>query len=112
MQKTSSYMVEPEIAIAVDTGLANDVPGGDANEQSLGKGPQILLYDGGLIPNQALRQFVIDVAKEEKYSISGSLHRRWKNRRREYAFSTRWCCWIIHRCSDTLYACTHLHYSL
>jgi endoglucanase len=63
--KTSSYMVEPEIAIAVDTGLANDVPGGDANEQSLGKGPQILLYDGGLIPNQALRQFVIDVAKEE-----------------------------------------------
>ncbi len=63
--KTSSYMVEPVIAIAVDTGLANDVPGGDSNEQSLGKGPQILLYDGGLIPNQALRKFVIDVAKEE-----------------------------------------------
>ncbi|HRX45637.1 MAG TPA: peptidase M28, partial [Acholeplasmataceae bacterium] len=44
---------------------ANDVPGGDASEQSLGKGPQILLYDAGLVPNQALRKFVIDVAKEE-----------------------------------------------
>ena len=64
--KTSSYVVAPEIAIAVDTGLANDVPGGDSAEQALGKGPQILLYDGGLVPHQALREFVINVAKEEK----------------------------------------------
>lgn len=63
--KTSSYIVHPEIAIAVDTGLANDVPGGESAEQSLGKGPQILLYDGGLVPNQNLRKFVIDVAKSE-----------------------------------------------
>jgi len=63
--KTSSYVVAPEIAIAVDTGLANDVPGGESAEQALGKGPQILLYDGGLVPHQALREFVINVAKEE-----------------------------------------------
>lgn len=63
--KTSSYVVAPEIAIAVDTGLANDVPGGEASEQSLGKGPQILLFDAGLVPHQALREFVINVAKEE-----------------------------------------------
>ena len=63
--KTSSYVVHPEIAIAVDTGLANDVPEGDSEQQSLGKGPQILLYDAGLVPNQALRRFVIEVAKAE-----------------------------------------------
>ncbi|MBE0700149.1 MAG: M42 family metallopeptidase, partial [Acholeplasmataceae bacterium] len=63
--KTSSYIVEPEIAIAVDTGLANDVPGGEASEQSLGKGPQILLYDGGLVPHQGLRNLVIETAKAE-----------------------------------------------
>ncbi len=63
--KTSSYIVEPEIALAIDTGLANDVPGGESEEQTLGKGPQILLYDAGLVPNQALRQFVIEVAKKE-----------------------------------------------
>lgn len=63
--KTSSHVVNPEIAIAVDTGLANDVPGGESQEQSLGKGPQIFLYDAGLVPHQGLRQFVIQVAKEE-----------------------------------------------
>ncbi len=63
--KTASYVVEPDIAIAVDTGLANDVPGGEKEEQSLGKGPQILLYDGGLIPHQSLRRFAIEVAQKE-----------------------------------------------
>lgn len=63
--KTSSHVVNPEIAIAVDTGLANDVPGGESQEQALGKGPQIFLYDAGLVPHQGLRQFVIQVAKEE-----------------------------------------------
>lgn len=62
--KTSSYLVEPEIAIAIDTGLANDVPGGESLEQSLGKGPQILLFDAGLVPNQALRRLVVETAKE------------------------------------------------
>ncbi len=64
--KTSSYVVHPKIAIAVDTGLAMDVPDGDPIEQSLGKGPQILLFDAGLIPNQNLRKFVVDIAKAEK----------------------------------------------
>lgn len=63
--KTSSYVAHPEIAIAVDTGLANDVPEGDKEQQSLGKGPQILLYDAGLVPSQKLRRFVIEVAKAE-----------------------------------------------
>jgi endoglucanase len=63
--KTSAYVVEPEIAIAIDTGLAYDVPGGEPAEQSLGKGPQILLLDAGLVPHQALRQLVIDTAKAE-----------------------------------------------
>ncbi|MBU1094098.1 MAG: M42 family metallopeptidase [Firmicutes bacterium] len=63
--KTSSYVVQPEIAIAIDSGLGTDVPGGDPIEQSLGKGPQILLYDSGLIPNQALRSLAIETAKEE-----------------------------------------------
>jgi len=75
--KTSSYVVNPEIGFAIDTGVANDVPGGEPNEQSLGKGPQILLYDGGLVAHQALRKFVIEVAKEanipyqEAYVVGG-----------------------------------------
>lgn len=62
--KTSSYKVHPQIAIAVDTGVGNDVPGGEPEGQTLGKGPQILFYDGGLIAHRGLRQFVINLAEE------------------------------------------------
>lgn len=62
--RTSSYKTKPVIAFAVDTGLGNDVPGSVSEEQTLGKGPQILIYDGGLIAHRGLRKFVIDVAKE------------------------------------------------
>lgn len=64
--KTASYVVRPDIAIAIDTGIAHDVPNGDPLEQSLGKGPQIFLYDSGLIAHQALRKFVIDIAKDQQ----------------------------------------------
>lgn len=62
--KTSSYVTKPEIAFAIDTGLGNDVPGSVSEEQTLGNGPQILIYDGGLIAHRGLRKFVIDIAKE------------------------------------------------
>lgn len=63
--KTSSYLVNPDVAIAIDAGYAADVPNGDGSEQSLGKGPQILVYDSGLIPNRTFRRFVIDIAEQE-----------------------------------------------
>jgi putative aminopeptidase FrvX len=62
--KTSSHMVNPDVAIAVDTSLGMDVPNGDPNEQSLGKGPQILLFDARLIPNRKLRAYAIETAKK------------------------------------------------
>ncbi|HKL95345.1 MAG TPA: M42 family metallopeptidase [Haploplasma sp.] len=62
--KTTSHMVAPQIAFAIDTGLGNDVPGSVSEEQTLGNGPQILLFDGGLIAHRGLRKFVIEVAKE------------------------------------------------
>ncbi len=71
--QTASYMVNPDIAIAVDSGLATDLPGNDnSNGEELGKGPQIIFYDGGLIPNQKLKEEVIKVAKENniKYQLS------------------------------------------
>ncbi|MFP4177483.1 MAG: M42 family metallopeptidase [Acholeplasmataceae bacterium] len=64
--RTSSYFVRPDIAIAVDAGFAGDVPYGDAHQRSLGKGPQILLYDSGLVPDQKLRRFITGIAEQEK----------------------------------------------
>ena len=76
--KTSSHLVKPEIVIALDSGIALEIPGaGEKENQEIGKGPQILIYDGGLIPNQALRNLVIKTAEElnipyqEAYIVGG-----------------------------------------
>lgn len=62
--KTATYKVTPDIAIAIDTGVGNDVPGGEKEEQTLGAGPQIVVYDAGLIAHKELRDFTIDLAKK------------------------------------------------
>lgn len=62
--KTAAFIVEPDIAIALDTGAGFDVPGGDSEGNKLGHGPQIYVYDAGLIAHHGLRNFVIEIAKE------------------------------------------------
>lgn len=64
--RTSTHMVNPDIAFALDTGTAGDTPGMTQKEADsiLGKGPQILIYDASMIPHRKLRDFVIGVAEE------------------------------------------------
>lgn len=64
--RTTGYLVNPDLAIAVDAGLAGDVPGGEKDEQTLGAGPQIILYDASMVGHQTLRAFVKEVAKSKK----------------------------------------------
>lgn len=63
---TMSNVIKPDIGIALDVGIAGDVPGvREAEAQGkMGAGPLILLYDASMIPNQALRNFVTDTADE------------------------------------------------
>ena len=65
--KTSSAVVDPDVAIILDVDIAGDVPGIEDDETSigLGKGPTILLYDAAMIPNLKLRDLVIAVAELE-----------------------------------------------
>ena len=65
---TLSHMVNPDVAISVDVGIAGDTPGVKKHEaqSKMGDGPIILIYDGSLIPNLKLRDLFIDVAEEEK----------------------------------------------
>jgi endoglucanase len=64
--RTSAYMVEPDIAFAIDTGLAADTPGFNQDDATgkLGGGPQIIVYDASMVPHKGLRDFVIDTAEE------------------------------------------------
>ncbi|WP_153369177.1 M42 family metallopeptidase [Candidatus Phytoplasma sacchari] len=60
---TSANKSKPSIAIAIDTGIAADIPGELESEgKILGKGPQIPVFDYGLVAHKSLRKLVIDIA--------------------------------------------------
>jgi putative aminopeptidase FrvX len=63
---TSAAVVEPDVAIILESDLAGDVPGikPEESDVKLGRGPSLLVYDGRMIPNIRLRDLVMDVAEE------------------------------------------------
>lgn len=64
--KTSTNMIEPDIGIAVDTGIAGDTPGISPNDADgkIGNGPQIIIYDASMVSHKGLRDFVIKTADD------------------------------------------------
>ncbi|MFL2760046.1 MAG: M42 family metallopeptidase [Dehalococcoidia bacterium] len=63
---TSSYAVNPDIGLNLESGVAGDYPGISQYEaqEKLGAGPAIFLHDSSMLPNLNLRDFVIETAKE------------------------------------------------
>lgn len=68
---TSVEIVDPDVAIILESDIAGDVPGIRAEESStkLGGGPSLLVYDARMIPNLILRDFVIKTAKKERIPL-------------------------------------------
>lgn len=65
--RTVAHVTDPDVAIILDVNIARDIPpDGAKRAEKLGGGPSILVYDGGMIPNQRLRQLVIKTAEEKK----------------------------------------------
>lgn len=64
--KTTSNKINPDIGIALDVGLAGDIPGYETEtfKSKLGGGPLITLYDAGMIAHRGLKEFFINTAKE------------------------------------------------
>jgi len=71
---TVAHIVDPDVAIVLEVDIAGDVPGVQSTEAptKMGKGPSILTFDSSMIPNQPLKQFVIETAKKLKipYQLS------------------------------------------
>ncbi len=61
--RTSTYTVDPDIGIAVDTTIAHDFPKG-SKETELGKGVGIMVADSSMVGHKGLRDFVLDVAEK------------------------------------------------
>jgi len=67
--RTTAWLAEPDVCITLETDIAGDVPGIDSQQAQavLGKGPAISTYDASMIPNQPLKELVIETA--EKHGI-------------------------------------------
>jgi len=65
--QTSVASVKPQVAIAVDVGIAHDTPGtvGEGDEK-LGAGVGMLVYDASMIPNARLRDLAVDICERQK----------------------------------------------
>jgi putative aminopeptidase FrvX len=65
--ETVANLVQPDIAFAIDVGVADDTPGFESAPSTccnLGEGPLLTLMDRSLIPHTGFRNWVIDVAEE------------------------------------------------
>jgi endoglucanase len=61
--QTSAFKVQPDVAVALDVGIAHDTPGTEGDE-NLGGGPLVVVYDATSIPNRGLLDLVVDLAKK------------------------------------------------
>lgn len=61
--KTLANLIKPDVAFALDTSIARDLPGTDGSIK-IGKGPGIVLYDSSAVGHVALREKVIEIADE------------------------------------------------
>lgn len=63
---TSAYGVQPDLALAVDVTDTGDTPESTWMAVSLGKGPAVKVKDGGMLAHPAVKQLLVDAAKEAK----------------------------------------------
>ena len=69
--KTAAHKVKPDLAIAVDVGLATDSPGMDSRngKGNLGEGPLLLLLDGSNIGHVGFRRHIQKIAKDKNIDV-------------------------------------------
>jgi len=75
---TARNVVDPDLCLVLESGLALDVPGSKKEEGqgALGKGPQIYLRDSGMIAHRRFLDFVLDVAKKHRIPVQLSVLER------------------------------------
>jgi putative aminopeptidase FrvX len=72
---TAADVVRPDIGIAIEGGVAGDVPGAHPEETQarLGAGPGVFLYDFDEQPNRRLVNLIKETAKSEKIPLQFDL---------------------------------------
>lgn len=73
--KTSSNLINPDVALALDTGIAGDMPGvlKSEAEAKLGDGPQYTIMDAGMIIHSGLKKYILEIAKKENINLQAEI---------------------------------------
>ncbi len=73
--QTSVAMLKPDVAFVIDTCVAGGTPGvnDDVAPAKIGQGIAISIYDAGMLPNTALRDFAKQVADELHIPVQVSI---------------------------------------
>lgn len=68
---TSANVINPDVAIIVESDIAGDIPGIKPEESDikLGSGPTLMIFDARMIPNLKLRDLFFDTAAELGISL-------------------------------------------
>lgn len=68
---TSSYKINSDIGINLESGVAGDYPGitPDEAQEKIGYGPTVFLHDASMLPNLKLRNLVVDISEEKHIPI-------------------------------------------
>jgi len=66
--RTAAAYVKPDVAIVLDVDIAGDVPGIEPHQApaKMGEGVAITVFDSSMIPNQALKELVINLCEKNK----------------------------------------------
>jgi len=69
--QTTAHMVDPDVGIVIEVDIAGDVPGIAPKEAptKMDKGPSLLTFDSSMIPNQPLKEFVIETAAKTQIPL-------------------------------------------
>ncbi len=70
--KTAAYKVNPDIALAIDVTLANDIPGADMGSP-MGKGITLSIQDSSALGHRGLLNYLEDLSKELKLDVQYDL---------------------------------------
>ena len=72
--RTTAWLADPDVNITLEVDISGDVPGVEPHQAPavMGKGPAILTFDATLIPNQTLKELILDTAEKHKipYQLS------------------------------------------
>ena len=65
---TTGYLVNPDVCLTLDVAIAGDVPGIKKHQAASGlsSGVSICTFDKSLVPNQPLKELVVETAKRHK----------------------------------------------